>query len=150
MTPDIERGRALEAGRYLTFRLDTEVYAVPILTVREIVELQEISPVPRSSPWVRGVVNLRGRVLPVIDPKIRFGMPEVVASELTVIIVLQGTDGKPFGALVDEVLEVQRFDAGQLSDAAEGVGGAEPFLAGFGKLRDQLVFVLDPGPLGLQ
>lgn len=150
MTAEPTANVTIEPGRFLTFRLDRETYAVPILAVREIVELQEISPVPRASPWVRGVVNLRGRVLPVIDPKVRFGMLEVQASDLTVIVVLQDGDGKPFGLLVDEVLEVQRFDASQLSAAPDGVAGGEQVLVGFAKHRDQLVFLLDPGPLGLQ
>lgn len=140
----------LEPGRFLTFRLDREIYAVPIRTVQEIVELQEISPVPRSAPWVRGVVNLRGRVLPVIDPKARFGMDPVINTDLTVIVVLQGPDGRPFGALVDEVLEVQRFDEDQLAGVSDGVGAVEPFLSGFGKTKTHLVFVLDPVPLGVQ
>lgn len=137
-------------GRYLTFRLDDEAFGVPILNVREIIELQEISPVPRSAPWVRGVVNLRGRVLPVIDPKLRFGLEPVAASELTVIIVLQTEDqGRPFGVLVDEVLEVQRLDETNLSDAPV-VSADESFVAGVGKVRDQLLFLLDPRALAVQ
>ncbi|MEQ1504700.1 MAG: chemotaxis protein CheW [Myxococcota bacterium] len=139
-----------EPGRYLTFRLDREVYGVPILNVREIIEMQEISPVPRAAPSVRGVVNLRGRVLPVIDPKIRFGLDPVEPSELTVIIVLQPGDSKPFGVLVDEVLEVHRFDADAITDAPAGASDQQDALAAFGKVRDQLVFLLDPTSLGPQ
>ncbi|MEQ1566506.1 MAG: chemotaxis protein CheW [Myxococcota bacterium] len=143
--PSVETSGA--PGRYLTFRLDREVYGVPILAVREIIELQEISPVPRSSHWVRGVVNLRGRVLPVLDPKLRFGLSPVEPSELTVIVVLQADDSKPFGVLVDEVLEVLRLEPSHLADAPTMNCDHEEFLAGFGKVRDGLVFLLDPAAL---
>ena len=136
-------------GRYLTFRLGGEVYGVPILNVREIVEMQEISPVPRSAHWVRGVINLRGRVLPVIDPKTRFGLQPIEASDLTVIVVLQTGDARPFGILVDEVLEVLRLDDSHLAEPPALNCDHEEFLSGFGKVRDGLVFLLDPAALGM-
>ena len=139
-----------EAVRYLTFRLDEEVYKVPILHVREIIEMQEISPVPRSVSWVCGVVNLRGRVLPVIDPKIRFGLAPVVPSELTVILVLQTDAGKLFGVLVDEVLEVNRIDDSNISEAPMVSASSEQFVTGVGKVRDQIVFLLEPSALSVQ
>ncbi|MCA9493333.1 MAG: purine-binding chemotaxis protein CheW [Myxococcales bacterium] len=139
--------RASEPGRYLTFRLDGEIYGVPILDIREIIEVQEISPVPLSSPWVRGVINLRGRVLPVVDPKIRFGLAPVEPSDLTVIIVLQASGGRPFGMLVDEVLEVQRPTLSDASEPPDLATDHQEFLAGFGRVRDQLVFLLDPSSL---
>jgi purine-binding chemotaxis protein CheW len=137
----------VETGRFLTFRLADELYGVPILNVREIIELQEISPVPRAAPWVRGVVNLRGRVLPVLDPKLRFGIGEVEASDLTVIIVLQTEEGRPFGVLVDEVLEVLRLEDDQIAPATGGEVEQQEFLSGFGKAKEGLVFLLDPTKL---
>lgn len=139
-----------ESGSYLTFRLATEVYGVPILNVREIVEMQEVSPFPRSAPWVRGVVNLRGRVLPVIDPKVRFGLEPVVTTDITVIIVLQPHDHRAFGLVVDEVLEVQRIDLPSLSDAPDVSEEKIDFMAGFGRIRDDLVFLLDATALDIQ
>lgn len=141
---------APEPGRFLTFRLDNEVYGVPILNVREIVEMQEISPVPRSSAWVRGVVNLRGRVLPVIDPKVRFGLDPVETTDLTVIVVLQSNDRRPFGVVVDEVLEVQRLEESNLSETPDLADDKVEFMAGFGKVRDELVFLLDPAALDVR
>lgn len=138
-----------EASRYLTFRLDREIFGVPILEVREIIELQEISPVPRTAPWVRGVVNLRGRVLPVIDPKVRFGLAPVEPTDLTVIVVLKAHDANPFGVLVDEVLDVQRLEQDAISEAPN-VGGDDGFVTGVGKLRDALLFILDPDALAVQ
>jgi purine-binding chemotaxis protein CheW len=130
--------------RYLTFRLDAEYYGVPVLDVREIIELQPITPVPRSEAHVCGVINLRGRVLPLIDLKLRFGLEAIVPSEMTVIIVIQ-PDGRPaFGVQVDEVLDVQRLGVEEGGDQGplEGMLAAE-FLQGVGKLRDRFVFLLD-------
>lgn len=146
----VAAGAALEPGRFLTFRLDNEVYGVPILNVREIVEMQEISPVPRASSWVRGVVNLRGRVLPVIDPKVRFGLDPVQTTDLTVIVVLQSNDRRPFGVVVDEVLEVQRLEESNLSETPDLADDKVEFMAGFGKVRDELVFLLDPAALDVR
>jgi CheY-like chemotaxis protein len=106
-------GPAVTAGRYLTFRLDHEIYGVPILDVREIIELQDITPVPRTPVYVRGVINLRGKVLPLVDLKLRFGLDAVEADELTVIVVLQSASGRPFGCLVDVLtldVEMPRMD----------------------------------------
>lgn len=144
------RPAASEPGRFLTFRLAGEIYGVPILNVREIVEMQEISPVPRSASWVRGVVNLRGRVLPVIDPKVRFGLDPVVTTDLTVIVVLQPDGRRPFGVVVDEVLEVQRLEESNLAEAPELATDKVEFMAGFGKVRDELVFLLEPSALDIQ
>jgi purine-binding chemotaxis protein CheW len=144
-----ESGRA-KAGRYLTFRLDDEVYGVPILDVREIIELQDITPVPRSASFVRGVINLRGKVLPLVDLKLRFGMEGLNPGELTVIVVLQTEGSRPFGCLVDEVLEVQWLGAESLS-ASPLQGPVEEFLSGIGKVKDRLVFLLDLAtPLGVE
>ena len=128
-------------GRYLTFRLDDEVYGVPILDVREIIELQDITPVPRTPHYVCGVINLRGRVLPLVDLRRRFGLPTVEPTELTVNIVLQ-SGGSTYGCLIDEVLEVHWMDAESLSDAPVS-GPSEVFLSGLGRARDRLVFLLD-------
>ena len=141
---------AVKAGRYLTFRLDWEIYGVPILDVREIIEMQDITPVPRTQSFVRGVINLRGKVLPLVDLKLRFGLQPLQAGELTVIVVLQTGGGRPFGCLVDEVLEVQWMGPESLSESPLQ-GGAEEFLAGMGKVKDRLVFLLDlAAPLGIE
>lgn len=150
MIAEASRNAVPAPGRYLSFRLDREVFAVPILDVREIIELTDIAPVPRADPWVRGVVNLRGRVLPVIDPKVRLGRAPLETTDVTVIVVLQHGDQKPFGALVDEVLEVQRLEADQLAPANDAVQSADACLAGYGKIRDQLVFLIDVTTLAAQ
>ena len=131
-------------NRYLTFRLQSEVYGVPVLDVREIIELQEITPVPRSDPSVLGVINLRGKVLPLVDMKLRFGMSAFVPTDIAVVIVVEPMGKSPFGVLVDEVLDVQSVSPNEKTDAPELSSAIQQaFLAGIGKVRDRLVFLLD-------
>lgn len=140
----LERTVAAQPGRHLLFRLDDEVYGVPILSVREIIELPDITPLPQSEPFIRGVINLRGRVLPVLDPKLRFRMSALVPDELTVAVVMQPREGKPVGVLVDEVLEVHLITEAQLADAPDvACPEQQEFLSGVGNLGDRVVFVLD-------
>ena len=147
-SPSVEAEVGVRAGRYLTFRLDEEVYGVPILDVREIIEMQYITPVPRSAHFVRGVIKMRWKVLPLVDLKLRFGLAPLQPDDLTVIVVLQTSGSRPFGCLVDEVLEVQYLGPEALS-ASPLNGDAEEFLAGIGKVKDRLIFLLDlASPLG--
>ena len=133
--------------RYLTFRLDEEVYGVPVLDVREIIELQEITPVPQADPSVVGVVNLRGKVLPLVDLKLKFGIGPFSPTDIAVVIVVEPMDTAPFGVLVDEVLDVQSVQPADKTDAPELDSSIQqPFLAGIGKVKDRLVFLLDLGP----
>lgn len=141
--PSPTRG-APPAGRYLTFRLGNEQYGVGIMSVREIIEPAQVTRVPDSRAAVRGVINLRGRVVPLIDLKIEFGQGRTEASELTVIIVVQSGD-RSFGVLADEVIEVVEFAADHLGPPpiVTDDGRTGRFLLGTGRQSEQLVFLLD-------
>ncbi len=97
-------------GKYLTFSLAEEIYGVPVLAVREIIRLCPITPVAHMPPHVRGVINLRGRVIPLVDLRLRFGLPVAQDHDRTCIIVAQvaaaagGT--RPYAVVVDGVEEV--------------------------------------------
>jgi len=97
-------------GKYLTFRLATETYGLPVLAVREIVRLCPITPVATMPPHVRGVINLRGRVIPVVDLRVRFGLPVAPDHDRTCIVVAQvaaASGGiRPYAIVVDAVEEV--------------------------------------------
>lgn len=136
------------AGKFMTFRLDQEEYGVEILNVREIIGLMDITRVPRTTDHIRGVINLRGKVIPVIDLRVKFGMESVVETEHTVIIVVQYQDNEEqltMGVLVDEVLEVVNILPDMLSQAPS-LGSSEDtaeFLLGVGKLDERMIFLLD-------
>ena len=141
-------GAAALAGKYMTFQLAQEVYGLRILSVREIIGLMEITRLPRAPEFLRGVINLRGRVIPVIDLRLKFGLPAIAATEQTVIIVVQvEVGGRPLtmGVLVDLVLEVLTIDGSQIEPPPD-LGGAAVdarFILGVGKAGQHVVFLLD-------
>jgi purine-binding chemotaxis protein CheW len=140
--------QAALAGKYMTFQLAAEVYGLRILQVREIIGLMEITRVPRTPDFLRGVINLRGRVIPVVDLRLKFGMPGAAATEQTVIIVVQvAVEGRPLtmGVLVDLVLEVLDVKPGAIEPSPD-LGAAAidgDFILGVGKAGKHVVFLLD-------
>ncbi|MBN1672210.1 MAG: purine-binding chemotaxis protein CheW [Kiritimatiellae bacterium] len=138
---------AQPAGKYLTFKLAEEEYAVGILKVEEIIGLQPITRVPRTPPFVRGVVNLRGRVIPVIDLRLKFGLETQEATDRTCIIVLQITRESglaTLGAIVDEVLEVMDVPAEQIAPTpAFGTNVNTSFIQGIAKIDNTVTILLD-------
>jgi purine-binding chemotaxis protein CheW len=148
--PGVGLGARL-AGKYMTFKLADEVYGLEILKVREIIGMMEITKVPRSPEALRGVINLRGKVIPVTDLRCAFGLPTAEASDQNVIIVVQlsAPGGVDFmmGLLVDEVLEVLFIGADQIEpppDFGTSAGDTQ-FLLGVGKAQKRVVFLLDIG-----
>ena len=136
------------AGKYLTFRLAGESYGIEILTVQELIGLQGITRIPRAPDFMRGVINLRGRIIPVVDPRRKLGLDPLKTTEQTVIIVVRSAwrGGElTMGVLVDEVLEVRDIDAGQI-EPPPGLGtGAfdATFILGVAKCDARVVFLVD-------
>ena len=107
------------AGKYLTFKLVNEEYGLEILKVREIIGMMAITRVPRTPAFVRGVINLRGKVIPVIDLRSKFGMENVADTEETCIIVVdvsRNNDKLQIGILVDSVSEVLDIKGEDIED----------------------------------
>ncbi len=145
-----ESGLARElGGKYMTFKLADEAYGLEILKVREIIGLMAITRVPRSSDCVRGVIHLRGKVIPVLDLRRKFGMAPIEPTDQTVIIVVQYTVGErnfTMGLLVDQVLEVLSIDGAQIEPPNSFGSGVETdFILGVGKAEDRVIFLLDIG-----
>ncbi len=92
-------------GKFLTFFLEDEEYGIEILKVQEIIGMMSVTPVPRTPSFVRGVINLRGNVMPIIDLRLKFGMPAIAQTEETCIIVVRA-QGVEMGIIVDKVSEV--------------------------------------------
>jgi purine-binding chemotaxis protein CheW len=138
-TPPIADTRA---GKYLTFFLGDEEYGLEILKVSEIIGMQPITRVPRVPEFVRGVINLRGKVIPITDLRLKFDMP-VVAGRDEVIIVVQ-MRGVQTGLVVDRVSEVVAIAAGEVEDApAFGAGIRTEFLLGIGKTGGRVKLLVD-------
>ncbi len=106
-------------GKYLTFSLGNEEYGIGILKVKEIIGMMRITPVPQTPEFVKGVINLRGKVIPVIDLRLRFGMEEIGYTERTCIVVVEidGSGGKlHIGVVVDSVSEVLNIKGADIED----------------------------------
>lgn len=136
------------AGKYMTFKLSNEEYGVEILKVRELIGLMEITRVPNAPSFIRGVINLRGRVIPVVDLRLKFGMSQIEATDLTVIIVVQfesETGSQTMGILVDEVLEVLNIESDQIEPPPQYGSSAfdTEFILGVGKAEKRVIFLLD-------
>lgn len=135
------------AGKYLTFRLGTEVYGLEILKVQEIIGIMSITSVPRTPDYVRGVINLRGRVIPVIELRKKFDLETVEDNERTCIIVVQVSSSSgpiTMGILVDEVSEVVDVKLEQIEPApAFGSSIDTAFILAMGKIGDHVVILLD-------
>ncbi len=153
-TPDNKHGREAAtasqslAGKFMTFKLDREEYGIGILNVREIIGMMDVTRVPMVEHFVSGVINLRGRVIPVVDLRMKFAMDAIQPTDQTVIIVVQCTsDGKEtnIGVLVDEVVEVVDFPAAQIEPPPnfESSASSTEFILGVGKLDERVVFLLD-------
>ncbi len=135
------------SGKYLTFKLSNETYGIEILKVQEIIGLMSITSIPRTPDFVRGVINLRGKVIPVVELRKKFNMETVEDTDHTCIIVVQvmGTEGPiTMGILVDEVSEVVDITENQLEPPPSfGTNVDTAFILAMGKLRDTVVILLD-------
>lgn len=134
-------------GKYLIFQLGTEEFGTVVMKVREIMKYQEITAVPQTPPYVKGVLNLRGRVIPVIDLRMKFGLPPQEYSEHTCIVVVrvESAAGElPVGVIVDGVVEVLNLTAGDIEDTPDfGNGTATPCLLGMAKVKGKVKILLD-------
>lgn len=135
------------AGKYLTFQLGNEEFAIQVLRVREIMGVQEITAVPHTPQYVKGVINLRGKVIPVVDLRLKFGLPEMEYSQRTCIIVVQihsEAQKLLIGVIVDAVSEVLTLQAGEIENTPDfGNGVATPYLLGMAKIKGKVKILLD-------
>lgn len=133
--------------KLLTFSLGSEGYGVSILKVKEIIGMMDITPIPRTPEFVKGVINLRGKIIPVMDLRTKFGMPQQQYDERTCIIVAEilvhGVE-KLLGIVVDMVSEVVTISADQIEPPPEYGNSVEhSAILGIGKIKDRVVIILD-------
>lgn len=130
------------AGKYLTFFLADEEYGLEILKVSEIIGMQPVTRVPRMPDFVRGVINLRGKVIPITDLRSKFGMePEANGDSCIIVVQMKGVQT---GIVVDRVSEVVAIAEGEVEDAPTfGAGIRTEFLLGIGKTGGRVRLLLD-------
>ncbi|MDR1728575.1 MAG: chemotaxis protein CheW [Acidobacteriota bacterium] len=129
-------------GRFLTFRLANEDYGFEIRYVTEIIGIQKITDVPDLPRFVKGVINLRGKVIPVMDVRIRFNLPEREYDERTCIVVVNVED-KAVGLVVDKVNEVASIPEDQIEPAPHTGKGGPSYIQGIGKAGGEVKILLD-------
>ncbi len=138
---------AAREGKYLTFSLAGEEYGIGILKVREIIGMMTVTPVPQTPEFVKGVINLRGKVIPVIDLRLRFGLEATTYTERTCIIVVEidGDSGSvPMGIVVDAVSEVLNIRGADIENTPTfGVKLNTDFILGMAKTGGGVKILLD-------
>ena len=131
-----------QENQYLTFGIAEEVYGVSILQVREIIRIVKITPIPESAECIKGIINLRGKIIPVMDVRLRFGIEEKELNDRTCIVVAQ-IQNVDIGLLVDNVSEVLSINDDQIENMATTISSKQRFVKGIGKIDDQIKIILD-------
>ncbi|CAM2066430.1 Purine-binding chemotaxis protein CheW [Sulfidibacter corallicola] len=140
---DQEPEEDTQEGKYLTFVLGDEDYGLAIRYVTEIIGIQKITPVPDLPGYIKGVINLRGKVIPVMDVRLRFRMDPRDYDARTCIVVIHAEE-TTVGLIVDTVSEVLEIDAEQIEEARQVRGGyGNQFMHGMGKVGDRVKILLD-------
>ena len=136
-----------ESTQYLTFTLAEEVFAIDISQVREVLDYTTVTKVPRTPPFMRGVINLRGNVVPVVDMRVKFDMTAADTTVNTCIIIVEiNVDDETtiLGAMADSVQEVLELEPGQIEPPPRiGTRLNTEFIHGMGKRGDQFIMILD-------
>ncbi|MEN9306293.1 MAG: hypothetical protein RL173_225 [Fibrobacterota bacterium] len=147
MEKEIVGSARARAGKYLTFKLGSEEFGLEILKVQEIIQMQSITRVPRTPEFVRGVINLRGKVIPVVDLRLKFGMESTEDTERTCIVVVQirsATSVVVMGTIIDEVREVLDIPEASIEDTPSfGTSIDTEFILGMGKIGQNVKILLD-------
>ncbi|MGL1936633.1 MAG: chemotaxis protein CheW [Fibrobacterales bacterium] len=135
------------AGKYLTFTLGDEEYGLPILTVQRIIQMQDITSVPKTPAYVLGVINLRGKIIPVIEVRNKFQMESIEPTDNSCIVVVQvpvGNTELTMGLLIDAVSEVVFIDDKQMQETPDfGEGVQTEFITSMAKIDEKVVMLLD-------
>jgi purine-binding chemotaxis protein CheW len=136
-----------QAGKYLTVVLDNEAYGLNVLKIREIIRMQKITPVPQMPAFVKGVINLRGRVIPIVDLRVKFGLKAEFAERTCIVVVQVTVAGEQIvqmGLIVDSVEEVVNLSAAEIEPVPEfGTRIDTTYLLGMAKIKEQVKTLLD-------
>jgi purine-binding chemotaxis protein CheW len=143
----VYRAGALEGGKFLTFLMANEKYGLEILKVREIIGMMDVTSIPMTPAFIRGVINLRGKVIPVVDLRLKFGIEAKEDNQRTCIIVVHLThtaQEMTMGIIVDEVSDVLDIDRNQIEPPPSfGVDVRTDFILGMGKVDQKVMTMLD-------
>ncbi|HPE67749.1 MAG TPA: chemotaxis protein CheW [Thermotogota bacterium] len=135
------------SGIYLTFTLGKEFYGIPVLKIKDIIGMIEITEVPRTPEFIKGVINLRGKIIPIMDLRLKFGLEEKEYNERTVIIVLEiqvNEEKRLMAVVVDTVAEVVNIQEGSIEPPPQyGTSVDTDFIMGMAKVKEKVVMLLN-------
>ncbi len=137
---------ASQNDKYLTFGLGNETYGIPIRTAKEIIGMQEVTHIPKTKGYMKGVINLRGKIVPIVDLRLKFGMAEKDYTDRTCIIVIEvnlGASQRAMGVVVDNVAEVRNIQPGEIEEPGDYAQIEGQLLLGIGKLNDKVILMID-------
>ena len=141
------KAAAIKTGKYLTFSLEKEEYGIGILKVKEIIGMMPVTSVPRTPDFVKGVINLRGKVIPVVDLRLKFAMESIAYTDRTCIIVVEIDSADAtvlIGIVVDAVSEVLNINSDEIEDAPQfGTSLDTNYILGMAKMEGGVKILLD-------
>lgn len=134
-------------GRYMTFKIDGEYYGIAITYVSEIIGIQQITELPETPEYIKGLINLRGKIVPILDVRLRFEKPEAEYDDRTCVIVINvGED--TVGLVVDTIADVVSIeDENILEPPSVRNSAANHYICGYGKIGDEVKLIIDPAKL---
>jgi purine-binding chemotaxis protein CheW len=137
----------VKAGIYLTLRLGKEIYGIPVLKVQEIIGRTYITEIPRMPSFIKGVINLRGKIIPLMDLRLKFNLEEIEYTDRTVFVVLEvhlGDKKRRMGIVVDSVSEVVKLEDSMIEPPPRyGFEVDSGFIVGMGKQNEKVIMLLD-------
>lgn len=146
----LEEQQDFQQGQYIIFHLDDEYYGIETRHVMEIVGMFPITKMPEMDPFMKGIINLRGTIIPVMDMRLRFGKEEAAYTDRTCVIVTN-VDGLETGLIVDEVAEVITIPEEQVAPPPEfSMAGSNPFVQGVTPIDDRILQLLNARRLLLE
>lgn len=137
----------IQGGKFLTFLLGDEIFGLPIKKAREIIGMMEITHIPKTQKYIKGVINLRGKIIPIIDLRLKFGIEAKAYNDRTCVIIIE-VDSKDtqrqVGVIVDAVSEVLNISKNEIDVSPEYDAPLQrEFLLGLGKMKDRVVMILN-------
>lgn len=142
---DMQLNRSETGEKYLTFLCDNQSFGINILQISQIIQVPQITPLPNFVPYIRGMVNLRENVIPIMDLRLRLGKPEKQYNAQTCILIVTVAD-KPFGLIVDAVNNVETIRNEEINDPPRQGGGESSYLIGIAK-KESIILILDVATL---
>lgn len=144
LTEDDLEGDETQHGRFMTFSCDGDYYGIAITYVNEIIGIQAITALPETPDYIKGLINLRGRIVPIIDVRTRFEKPEAEYNDRTCVIVIN-VDDDTVGLIVDTIADVVTIDDDSILDPPEiNNGHTNKYIYGIGKYGDEVKLLIDP------